>query len=289
MVGLSKVIPFSLNALTRWVCCALTAILITGCGSFAALSVGAGAMPVTKRPQYDSPQQVIYRVDEHRYITLENYKDCRVGGIMKWHDETRGIHEVVEEHPTWGSGVWPGRFSMEPGGDHLMIPTYGCGDRSCNLFINYSNDGGRTWSYFGSWKYSMWAYKETDSDYQLVRQTTVRVTKDGYAYITKPNYSTVTRYHNGSLGSALREERCSPPPELRGDGKSPDYEHIEARAKFESECKRTRKRTPPFPPLREGSYDTYDLGAVPDVHTPSGQDRFTCDPSLNPVIENTGK
>ena len=31
----------------------LTAIFITGCGSFAALSVGAGAMPVTKRPQYD--------------------------------------------------------------------------------------------------------------------------------------------------------------------------------------------------------------------------------------------
>lgn len=47
MVGLSKLIPFSLNALTRWVCCALTAILATGCGNFAALSVGAGAMPAT--------------------------------------------------------------------------------------------------------------------------------------------------------------------------------------------------------------------------------------------------
>ena len=286
MVELSKLVPASLNALTRWGCCALTAVVATGCGSFAALSVGAGAMPVTKRPQYDSPQQVIYRVDEHRYITLENYKDCRVGGIMKWHDETRGIHEVVEEHPTWGSGVWPGRFAMEPGGEHLMIPTYGCGDRSCNLFINYSNDGGRTWSYFGSWKYSMWAYRETDSDYQIVRQTTVRVTKDGYAYITKPNYPMVTRYHNGGLGSALGEERCFPPDDLWGDD---PYEHQEERSNFETKCKENRTETPPFPPVPKGRYDTYDLGAVPDVRTPSGQDRFTCDPSLNPVIENTDK
>jgi hypothetical protein len=203
MVGLSTLTPSSLNALIRWLCCALTAILITGCGSFAALSVGAGAMPVTKRPQYDSPQQVIYRVDEHRYITLENYKDCRVGGIMKWHDETRGIHEVVEEHPSWGSGVWPGRFSMEPGGEHLMIPTFGCGDRNCNLFINYSNDGGRTWSYFASLSYSMWAYRKTDSDYQKVRDTEVWVTKEGYAYVLKSGYNWFGRYHNGDMGTPL--------------------------------------------------------------------------------------
>jgi hypothetical protein len=105
MVELSQGIPSPLNLLTRWGSCALAAVLATGCGSFAALSVGAGAMPVTKRPHYDSPQQVIYRVDEHRYITLENYKDCRVGGIMKWHDETRGIHEVTKRRPTWGTGV----------------------------------------------------------------------------------------------------------------------------------------------------------------------------------------
>ena len=288
MVELSTLIPSSLNALTRWGCCALTAVVATGCGSFAALSVGAGAMPVTKRPQYDSPQQVIYRVDEHRYITLENYKDCRVGGIMKWHDETRGIHEVTKRRPTWGTGVWPGRFVIEAGGDHLMIPSFGCGDKGCHLFINYSNDGGKTWDHFGSWPYSMWAYRETDSDYQLVRQTTVRVTKDGYAYITKPNYPMVTRYHNGDMGSSLSEERCAPPLELLDPPANP-YEHWDERAKFEAECEENRTRTPPFPPVPEGRYDRYDLGAVPDVRTPSGQDRFTCDPSLNPVIENTGK
>jgi hypothetical protein len=286
MLGLSKLTPSSLNALTRWLCCALTAVLITGCGSFAALSVGAGAMPVTKRPQYNSPQQVIYRVDEHRYITLENYKDCEVGGIMKWHDETRGIHEVVEEHPTWGSGVWPGRFAMEPGGEHLMIPTYGCGDKGCHLFINYSNDGGRTWSYFGSWPYSMWAYKETDSDYKEVRNTEVRQTKAGYAYVSRPGHSTYSRYRDGDMGSALLDDRCTPVDDVDGSGNTLDYDEFWG---SRERCNNTRKKTPPFPPVPDGRYDRYDLGAIPDVRTPSGQERFTCDPSLNPVIENTDK
>ena len=49
MVELSKGIPSSLNALTRWLCSALTAVLITGCGSFAALSAGADTTPVGNR------------------------------------------------------------------------------------------------------------------------------------------------------------------------------------------------------------------------------------------------
>jgi len=34
VAGLSKLAPSSLNALTRWLCCALTAILATGCGKY---------------------------------------------------------------------------------------------------------------------------------------------------------------------------------------------------------------------------------------------------------------
>jgi hypothetical protein len=38
-----------LNVLTRWVCCALTAALVTGCGSFVGISLGAGATPAGNR------------------------------------------------------------------------------------------------------------------------------------------------------------------------------------------------------------------------------------------------
>jgi len=71
---------------------AISIVFLSGCGTIASIGTGAGAMPVQQRTEYKSPQQVIYRVDKDRYITLENYKDCEVGGIMKWHDDAINLH-----------------------------------------------------------------------------------------------------------------------------------------------------------------------------------------------------
>ena len=39
---------------------------------------------------YDVPPQVIYRIDDHRFVTLENYRDCH-HGVTYYNDAKQGI------------------------------------------------------------------------------------------------------------------------------------------------------------------------------------------------------
>jgi hypothetical protein len=256
--------------------------LIAGCASVASISTGTGAMPVHQRPIYNSPQQVVYRVDEHRYITLENYRDCRVGGIMKWNDDRKNLHVVMSRIKNGGKGFWPGIFKIEPGEERFAVPSFGCGDRNCNLWINFSNDGGLTWDAFPSERYSMYA-AEMVSEKQSVIDTEIRVTKDGYIYVIPKHKKFFYRYRlnrtkdQSPEGTATGDERCWP-----GEGlKLGIKEHID----WVESCEENRVRKPPFSPMEPGKYDMYDLASIPDVKTPSSQERFTCDPSLNPVVE----
>lgn len=273
--------PFSpLKIVTLVALATSVAVATTGCGSVVyAILVSLPQQPsiydVTP-PRNDSPKQLIYQVDDLRYMTLENYEDCRVSGVITWHDTARGTHTVIYD---WGSGVWVGRFMMDPGSEHLAFPTYECTHKSCELRINTSNDGGKKWSYFAARQYSSKANEETNIDYTAVRNTTVRVSADGYVYISVKGESEYRRY-NIELGSFSqeKEERCTPEGYPETWGSDEYYFQV-------TECMNSRRRTPPFPPVPEGRYDRYDLASIPDVHTPSGQDRFTCDPSLNPAIK----
>jgi len=264
---------------------ALCAALLAGCGSIASIGTGVGAMPVSQRPTYDSPQQVIYRIDAHRYITLENYRDCRVGGIMKWHDDRKNLHVVMEQYPTWGAGVWQGQFSIEATEDRIAVATFGCGDKNCSLWINFSNDGGLTWDSFASesFSHSYFSPNRNSDTRPKIEATEVRVTKDGYVYVIPWHKRFYYRKHldgtkNQRLEGVSIDERCvlDRPPSMS------IQEHLE----MEQSCEDSRPRKPPFPPLPPGKYDMYDLASIPGVRTPSGQDRFTCDPSLNPAVED---
>jgi hypothetical protein len=257
------------------------AVVLTGCGSIASIGTGAGAMPVSQRPIYDSPQQLIYRIDEHRYITLENYRDCGVGGIMKWHDDRKDLHVVMSRYKDGGRGFWPGKFSVEPGDERFAVPSFGCGDKACYLTIAFTNDAGNTWDTFVGERYSLYAYKE-DSERQAVIDTDVRVTKEGYIYVIPWHKHFYYRYRlNGSkdqYATPTGDERCWPE-------NSDAMSSLESRA-LEEKCNTSRSKKPPFPPLPPGRYDEYDFASIPGIKTPSGQERFTCDPSLNPVIKD---
>jgi hypothetical protein len=260
----------------------LSAAFLAGCGSVASIGTGAGAMPVHQRPTYNSPQQVIYRIDEHRYITLENYRDCQVGGIMKWHDERNNLHVEMSRYKGGGRGFWPGSFHIEPGDERFAVPSFGCGEKWCYLTLVYSNDGGKTWDTFVGARYSSYAYKDEDTRQEVV-STEVRVTKEGYIYVIRGHRHTYYRYRldgtkNQRLEGISTDERCvlDRPPSMG------IQEHLE----MEQSCEDSRPRKPPFPPLPPGKYDMYDFASIPRVQTPSGQNRFTCDPSLNPVIKD---
>ncbi|MFC4485549.1 hypothetical protein ACFO6P_26485, partial [Cupriavidus campinensis] len=64
--------------------------------ALACLILGCTYDPYKKgRPpviDYDVPPQVIYRIDDHRFVTLENYRDCH-HGVTYYNDTKQGIRQ----------------------------------------------------------------------------------------------------------------------------------------------------------------------------------------------------
>jgi len=98
------------------------------------------------RATYDVPPQVIYRIDDHRFITLENYNHC-AGNT--WYNETKqGVRTNVGV--TWPAGFKGKLIIDDPTGMNVAIPkvsTNLCGDRGCMNYVGYSTGGGRTFAW----------------------------------------------------------------------------------------------------------------------------------------------
>ncbi len=97
-----------------------------------------------KELPYDSPPQVIYRIDDHRFVTLERYRDCYHGETF-YNDTKAGIRKRI------GIGLFEnfqGRLiNADPTGMNLVLPLaypphISCGDRGCTVPLWYSTDGG---------------------------------------------------------------------------------------------------------------------------------------------------
>lgn len=225
----------------------LAAELTTGCGTIASIGTGAGAMPVHELPKYDGPRQVIYRIDEHRYITIEGYRHCDRYGLMYWNDDRKNLRVLMSRYKGVGNGPWWGRFVIDPGEEKIAVPGFGCGDKACYLNFAFSIDGGRTWGdVFTSEKYSDDPWGTNDSSARdKIQGTEVRVTADGLIYVIPAHRHHYYRYrldgtpNQRPVGTALADDK-------------------------------------------NGLYDWENLATVPEVKTPSGQERFTCDSSLNP-------
>ncbi|KPC52008.1 T6SS immunity protein Tli3 family protein [Amantichitinum ursilacus] len=128
---------------------------LTGCG-LAALPGAVGAVPATRTvtrgvPKYDVDPQVIYRIDDHRYVTLENYPSCvhksrydDLGQVF-YHDDKQAIKAELPG----GFAIYQGRLVVDaPGGKNLAFPASPagiCGDKGTGAAIAYSTDSGRTW------------------------------------------------------------------------------------------------------------------------------------------------
>ncbi|SAL74774.1 hypothetical protein AWB74_04709 [Caballeronia arvi] len=99
-----------------------------------------------KELPYDSPPQVIYRIDDHRFISLERYRDCQHGETF-YNDTLQGIRK------SFGRGFrenYQGRLIIaDSTGKNLAFPASlpphtACNDRGCTMYIAVSTDGGRT-------------------------------------------------------------------------------------------------------------------------------------------------
>jgi len=89
----------------------------------------------------------VYQIDDHRFITLENYNSC--GGDVWYNDTKQGVRTKVGE--TWPTGFLGKLVIDDPTGMNVVIPTVStnlCGDRGCKSYAAYSTDGGRTFKWF---------------------------------------------------------------------------------------------------------------------------------------------
>jgi len=121
-------------------------ILMQACSTPKPYSFRLGDFLSAEKLPYDSPPQIIYRLDDHRFVTLERYRDCYHGEAF-YNDTKAGIHRIL------GRGTvenFQGRLiNADPTGMNLVFaagtaPHTSCGDRGCNPVMAYSTDGGNT-------------------------------------------------------------------------------------------------------------------------------------------------
>ncbi|OLL29064.1 hypothetical protein BTH42_24330 [Burkholderia sp. SRS-W-2-2016] len=99
-----------------------------------------------KELPYDSPPQVIYRIDDHRFVTLERYRDCYHGDT--WYNDTR-THIRKYLGRAGIEGYQGMLFNADPTGRNLVFPSgsppnIATIDRGWTVEMMYSTDGGKT-------------------------------------------------------------------------------------------------------------------------------------------------
>ncbi|KDR26564.1 T6SS immunity protein Tli3 family protein [Caballeronia zhejiangensis] len=127
----------------------LIIVTFAGCEErpVAETNLGANASATgTRDTTYSVPPQVVYRVDDHRFITLENYNDC--SGDTWYNDTKSGVRTKIGL--TWPAGFRGELVVDDPTGMNVVIPTVStnlCGDRGCINYLAYSSDGGRSFNW----------------------------------------------------------------------------------------------------------------------------------------------
>jgi hypothetical protein len=125
-------------------------------------------------PHYDVPAQVIYRIDDHRYVSFENYSDCFHGDAF-YIDTRLGIRTDLGRE---GVENFQGRLlNADPSGSNLVFPMAApphtaCSDRSCSTPLIYSTDSGRT--------FHGMVYMKSFDPFRDSKDYTVAVDKDAF-------------------------------------------------------------------------------------------------------------
>ncbi|AQQ35498.1 T6SS immunity protein Tli3 family protein [Burkholderia cenocepacia] len=226
-------------------------LLMQACSAQKPYSFNLADFLSAKELPYDSPPQVIYRLDDHRFVTLERYRDCYHGETF-YNDTKTGIRRML------GRGTvenFQGRvINADPTGMNLVFPSavapYAvCGDRGCNPVMAYSTDGGNT---FHGMVYARHIYKpfEDSKDY------TVAVTSDKLFIAKKFQY----RSDRPEYDLSVRQYTLAPSVD----------------------------RNKPYQPIVEsdGAWASKKKLMPDGLRTPSGQDRITCDASIKPTNPN---
>ncbi|KVL28904.1 hypothetical protein WS98_26610 [Burkholderia territorii] len=197
-----------------------------------------------KELPYDSPPQIIYRIDDHRFVTLEHYRDCHHGDSY-YNDTRAGIRKYL------GRGMFEnfqGRIvNADPSGTNIVFPlaypdglVCGNGEKGCAVPFWYSTDGGKTFATKIYMDHSFNAFEDSE-DYSI--------------FVTKDRLYVANR-------SADDDAYVLEYPMVPGIDLSKPYP----------------------PGVKGGSFAASKRpGVFSKIRTPSGQDRIVCDASIKPT------
>ncbi|MBC8747548.1 hypothetical protein OKW43_006929 [Paraburkholderia sp. WC7.3g] len=205
---------------------------------------------------YNVPPQVIYRIDDHRFVTLENYNHC-LG--YAWYSDTR-TDVRTKIGLMWPTGFRGRLIIDDPSGMNVAIPRVSrnvCGDRGCIDYVAYSSDGGRSFNWTRYDNYHTSFDPVADSDKYVIS-----VTKDAM-------YITTFTYKYRPL-SEREMPVTSETHDLLNDPSITD--------RYPLALGYIYGRNPKLP---EGIRIQENVKLPSGLRTPSGADRFTCDASIH--------
>jgi len=143
---------------------------LSGATMGASFGVGLGGMSgshkrvESRKVETDAPTQIIYRIDNNRYLTLENYISCDKGGQVYYIDTLKGIKTLLGwDNDFYDFSYRRGNYlaayqgSIINGADNGYLAFPGastdqyCGsgrsERGCPVFFFFSADYGKTFLY----------------------------------------------------------------------------------------------------------------------------------------------
>ncbi|MBR8144343.1 hypothetical protein KDW55_22370 [Burkholderia sp. AU19243] len=175
-----------------------------------------------KELPYDSPPQVIYRIDGHRFVTLEHYRDCYHGDSY-YNDTRAGVRKYL------GRGMFEsfqGRIvNADPTGKNIVLPLAypprafcGNGEKGCAVPLWYSTNGGKTFA-------TMIYINNSFDTFENSKNYTVVVTSDS-VFISKRISETVAAFDTDRYPLI--------PGFVYGAGRLPFGKRIESDAKIPS-------------------------------------------------------
>jgi len=137
--------------MNRYFLCAastLSFVLLSACSLLIPPGIPSGmANPSVRSSRIaDYPEHFAYRIDDHRYITIQGNDDC--DGMIYYHDTRLGIRTAVATTGlTLGDGAFRGYYAINS--DYIAIPAIKFSQTSgALLYLYYSRDGGKTFDRF---------------------------------------------------------------------------------------------------------------------------------------------
>ncbi|EDT40927.1 hypothetical protein [Burkholderia ambifaria] len=108
--------------------------------------------PVRKTlPEEDWHEYVVYRIDDHRYISIRSPQTCdgHLDGNIYYNDTRSRVRTFVSFTGSAANGLYRGYYAISASSTYIAIPALAFSKtRGMLLRIYYSSDGGRTFQWF---------------------------------------------------------------------------------------------------------------------------------------------